>query len=130
MVKGSSIYRCWNGPMCTHGSFICECIGAEISNWACRPRSDAYAWLQVMRTHRLQQWLSRFCCDLSVLFALSGHFRSKLRLNEMNCRNGFHHPPPMAGNKRPEGDLDGREPPERDGDLHERSNKKVRKGEE
>ncbi|MED6217039.1 hypothetical protein PIB30_014024 [Stylosanthes scabra] len=59
MVKGSSIYRCWNGPMRTHGGFICVRIGAEISNWACRPRSDACAWLHVMRTHRLQQWPSR-----------------------------------------------------------------------
>ncbi|MED6218082.1 hypothetical protein PIB30_023617 [Stylosanthes scabra] len=33
-----------------------------------------------MRTHRLQQWPSRFCCDLFVPFALSGHFRSELRL--------------------------------------------------
>ncbi|MED6222720.1 hypothetical protein PIB30_067073 [Stylosanthes scabra] len=53
---------------------------AEISNWACRPRSDSYAWLHVMRTHRLQQWPSRFCCDLFVPFALFGHFRSELRL--------------------------------------------------
>ncbi|MED6132749.1 hypothetical protein PIB30_021721, partial [Stylosanthes scabra] len=60
--------------------FICVRIGAEISNWACRPRSDAYAWLHVMRTHRLQQWPSRFCCDPFVPFALSSHFRSELRL--------------------------------------------------
>ncbi|MED6136338.1 hypothetical protein PIB30_055154 [Stylosanthes scabra] len=59
---------------------LCVRMGAEISNWACRPRSDAYAWLHVMRTHRLQQWPSRFCCDLFVPFALSGHFRSELRL--------------------------------------------------
>ncbi|MED6205797.1 hypothetical protein PIB30_021083 [Stylosanthes scabra] len=26
--------------------------GAEIRNWACRPRLDAYAWLHVIRTHR------------------------------------------------------------------------------
>ncbi|MED6209004.1 hypothetical protein PIB30_050420 [Stylosanthes scabra] len=80
MVKGSSIYRCWNGPMRTHGSFICVRIGAEISNWACRPCSDAYAWLHGMRTHSLQQWPSRFCCDLFVPFTLSSHFRSELRL--------------------------------------------------
>ncbi|MED6192444.1 hypothetical protein PIB30_010077 [Stylosanthes scabra] len=76
MVKGSSIYRCWNCPMRTHRSFICVRIGAEISNWACRPRSDAYAWRHVMRTDRLRQWPSRFCCDLFVLFALFGNFRS------------------------------------------------------
>ncbi|MED6161435.1 hypothetical protein PIB30_060705 [Stylosanthes scabra] len=63
-----------------HGGFICVRIGAEISNWACRPRSDVYAWLHGMRTHRLQQWPSRFCCDPFVPFALSGHFRSELRL--------------------------------------------------
>ncbi|MED6124742.1 hypothetical protein PIB30_061786 [Stylosanthes scabra] len=80
MVEGSSIYRCWNGPMRMHGRFICVRIGAEISNWACRRRSDAYAWLHGMRTHRLLQWPSRFCCDLSVLFALSGDFRSELCL--------------------------------------------------
>ncbi|MED6160815.1 hypothetical protein PIB30_054858 [Stylosanthes scabra] len=80
MVKGSSIYRCWNGPMRTHGGFICVRIGVEISNWAHRPRSDAYAWLHVMRTHRLQQWPSRFCCDLFIPFALSDHFPSELCL--------------------------------------------------
>ncbi|MED6224103.1 hypothetical protein PIB30_080499 [Stylosanthes scabra] len=53
---------------------------AEISNWACRPRLDAYAWLHGMRTHRLQQWPSRFYCDPFVPFALSGHFRSELHL--------------------------------------------------
>ncbi|MED6206621.1 hypothetical protein PIB30_028611 [Stylosanthes scabra] len=80
MVKGSSIYRCWKCPMRTHGSFICVLIGAEISIWACRLRLDAYAWLYVMRTHRLQQWPSRFCCDLFVPLVLSGHFRSELCL--------------------------------------------------
>ncbi|MED6196372.1 hypothetical protein PIB30_046781, partial [Stylosanthes scabra] len=66
--------------MRTHGGFICMRIGAEISNWACHPRSDAYAWLHVMRTHRLQQWSSRFCRNPFIPFALSGHFRSELRL--------------------------------------------------
>ncbi|MED6122233.1 hypothetical protein PIB30_037828 [Stylosanthes scabra] len=40
----------------------------------------AYAWLHVMRMHRLQQWPFRFCCDPFVPVALSNHFRSKLRL--------------------------------------------------
>ncbi|MED6112459.1 hypothetical protein PIB30_061923 [Stylosanthes scabra] len=33
-----------------------------------------------MRTHLVQQWPSRFCSDPFVPFALSGHFRSELRL--------------------------------------------------
>ncbi|MED6111196.1 hypothetical protein PIB30_050170 [Stylosanthes scabra] len=33
-----------------------------------------------MRTHLVQQWPSRFCCDPFVPFALSGHFLSELRL--------------------------------------------------
>ncbi|MED6183255.1 hypothetical protein PIB30_036241 [Stylosanthes scabra] len=33
-----------------------------------------------MRTHLVQQWPSRFCCDPFVPVALSGHFRSELRL--------------------------------------------------
>ncbi|MED6107969.1 hypothetical protein PIB30_018997 [Stylosanthes scabra] len=41
---------------------------------------DAYAWLHVMRMHRLQQWPSRFCCDPFVPFALSGHFHFELCL--------------------------------------------------
>ncbi|MED6121297.1 hypothetical protein PIB30_028798 [Stylosanthes scabra] len=41
---------------------------------------DAYAWLHVKRTHRLQEWPSRFCCDPFIPFALSGHFRSELCL--------------------------------------------------
>ncbi|MED6131947.1 hypothetical protein PIB30_014849 [Stylosanthes scabra] len=49
----------------------------RLSHHACL---DAYAWLHWMRTHRLQQWPSRFCCDLFVHLALSGHFRSELRL--------------------------------------------------
>ncbi|MED6135615.1 hypothetical protein PIB30_048275 [Stylosanthes scabra] len=61
-------------------SFWCVHIGAEITNWACRLRLDAYAWLHVVRTHRLQLWPSRFCCDLLIPFALSGHFHSELRL--------------------------------------------------
>ncbi|MED6222225.1 hypothetical protein PIB30_062316, partial [Stylosanthes scabra] len=49
----------WSLHMRTHS--------AEISNWACRPRLDAYAWLHVMRTHRLQQWPFRFVTIFSFL---------------------------------------------------------------
>ncbi|MED6176690.1 hypothetical protein PIB30_090664, partial [Stylosanthes scabra] len=49
------------------GIDLCVRIGAEISIWACRPFLDAYAWLHVMRTHRLQQWPSRFVAILSFL---------------------------------------------------------------
>ncbi|MED6111761.1 hypothetical protein PIB30_055262 [Stylosanthes scabra] len=41
---------------------------------------DAYAWLHVMRTHRLQRWPSRFCCDPFFPFTLSSHLRSELCL--------------------------------------------------
>ncbi|MED6107661.1 hypothetical protein PIB30_016104 [Stylosanthes scabra] len=64
-------HPCWQGHTNS---------GAETANWACLPRLDAYARLLVLRTHRLQQWPSRFCCDPFVPFTLSGHFRSELRL--------------------------------------------------
>ncbi|MED6131422.1 hypothetical protein PIB30_009902 [Stylosanthes scabra] len=41
---------------------------------------DVYAWLPSVRTHGVQKWPSRFCCDLFVPFALFGHFRSELYL--------------------------------------------------
>ncbi|MED6131943.1 hypothetical protein PIB30_014845 [Stylosanthes scabra] len=34
----------------------------------------------LMHTHLVQQWPSKFCCDPFVPLALSGHFRSELRL--------------------------------------------------
>ncbi|MED6220920.1 hypothetical protein PIB30_049413 [Stylosanthes scabra] len=51
-------------------------------------RSHAYAsrrgrhaqMASLLRTHLVQQCPSRFCCDPFVPFALSGHFRSELRL--------------------------------------------------
>ncbi|MED6188146.1 hypothetical protein PIB30_083241 [Stylosanthes scabra] len=33
----------------------------------------------LLRTHLVQQWPSRFCCDPFVPLALSGHFRSEHR---------------------------------------------------
>ncbi|MED6196681.1 hypothetical protein PIB30_049612 [Stylosanthes scabra] len=63
--------------MRTHRSSECVRICAETPFWACLPRIGCVRMASLMRTHLVQQWPSRFCCDP---FALSGHFRSELRL--------------------------------------------------
>ncbi|MED6160104.1 hypothetical protein PIB30_048284 [Stylosanthes scabra] len=83
-------HPCWQGRtnsdarsvLCvrTEASGAYVRIGAEITNWACLPRLDVYAWLPLVRMHRLQLCPSRFCCDLFAPFALFNHFRSELSL--------------------------------------------------
>ncbi|MED6196001.1 hypothetical protein PIB30_043133 [Stylosanthes scabra] len=71
MLKSTDTYGC-KLSMHTH---LCQnrLLGVP-------PTSRCVRMASLLRTHLVQQWPSRFCCDIFIPFALSGHFRSKLRL--------------------------------------------------
>ncbi|MED6186365.1 hypothetical protein PIB30_065932 [Stylosanthes scabra] len=71
MLKSTDAYACklsMRTHLCRH-----HLLGVP-------PTSRCVRMASLLRMHLVQQWPSRFCCDLFVPFALSGHFRSELRL--------------------------------------------------
>ncbi|MED6159173.1 hypothetical protein PIB30_039851 [Stylosanthes scabra] len=71
MVKTTDAYAC-KLSMRTH---LCRnsLLGVP-------PTSRCVCMASLLRTHLVQHWPSRFCCDPFIPFALSGHFRTELRL--------------------------------------------------
>ncbi|MED6169971.1 hypothetical protein PIB30_026153 [Stylosanthes scabra] len=66
--------------MRTHASSLCVRICAETAILGVPPTSRCVRMASLLRTHLVQQWPSRFCCNPFVPLALSGHFHSELRL--------------------------------------------------